>query len=903
MSKLFAIDSMSLFYRGYFAMIRTPLINSKGLNTGGIRLVLSQIIKIIEEEKPDYLAVVSDCSQPTFRHERFPEYKATREKMPDDLVEQLPYLPRLVESLNLPFLRLPGYEADDIVGTLMRECEERGVEGVMVTSDKDYMQLISEKISMINHKNEHVSIPEVYDKFGCTPEQVIDILGLMGDASDNIPGVRGVGQKTATKLVQQFGGIEQVYQNLESVKGKKLKDNLITGKEKAFLSRELVTINCHVPLTQDFEELHLGQSNLYDNPVFHDLLRELEFHTFLSRFEKKKSAKTNVTHTAPSSEDYFELETRGALKFYFKTLSKETPVAFALDCTRESAVSSKINGVSFSKKAGEAIFVPFWKKNGAFNTVAFKEVRKILESPDIPKVGYDLKSSFQELWNADIHPQAFTFDIMLASYLTSPPQTRHELEALMTQKLGKVRTHPYKKEAAQSAQLSMLPEEETESVNPFFFCENADSLLQLHSVFSTLLSRGEMEDLYDQVEIPLIQVLAQLECSGINLDLQQLKVVDQDFEDRLEALRSIIYALADEEFNINSILELQKVLYDKLKLHEKCKIKPKKIKTGNGFSTGEETLEKMTRFELPQRLLQYRTLNKLKTTYLNAMPSWLEKTTQKVHSTFNQAATATGRLSSDSPNLQNIPIRSESGRKIRELFVPSSSENILLSADYSQIELRVVAHYSKDPTFLEAFRHQKDIHTLTAAAIFKVPEAEVTREMRSSAKEVNFGLIYRMGADRLSIVTQSSKAEAQLFIENFFQKYSTIHALQEQFLEEARSKGYASTLMGRRRYLPEILAKGFSKRLAEGAAINTPIQGTAADIIKMAMLAVDKEIRKAKLNAKMILTVHDELVFDVPQSEAEPLTHLLKEAMENVMPLEVPLQIEVGSGKNWLSAH
>ena len=930
MSRLFAVDSMAVLYRGYFAMIRTPLINSKGLNTSGIRTFLMQLIKIIEDEKPDYLAVVTDSSEPTFRHKMYPEYKATREKMPEDLVEQLPYLPRLVESLNLPYLKLPGYEADDIVGTLMRLCKEAEIEGVMVSSDKDFMQLITEKVLMLNHRNERIGIPGVIEKFGCTPQQVIEILGLMGDSSDNIPGVRGVGEKTAMKLIGEYGNIETIYENLDKINGKSLKEKLISGHSSALLSRKLATIDCHVPLPIELEKVHLRETDLYDNPKLFALLEELEFNTLLNRLLKKNKLKSSESAEVPAKKlevpeleeqepEFVQngeselnildisceiIETPEQLRKYLRGVTVGDDLAIALNVKGDHQLDLKLEGLALCSNTERSIYLDFYK-SGENQEEMFAEVKKMIESTANPKIFHGLKKALQLFAILGVELKGVFTDVKLASHMTDPLARRYDLDYLLGRKLNLCRKSLEAADTMQKeSQLSMFDEDEMGDQNEYIkYCENSSIILRLHRQLVAQMKQTGMEAAFQNIEIPLVGTLAKLEQSGIRFDVEVISKIALEFEERLTELRQKIMEMAGEEFNPNSVIELQNILFEKLKLHEHYKIKPKKIKLGNQMSTDEETLEKIAENELPRAILDYRTINKLKNTYVDQLPTYIHRTSGCIHSTFRQTGTATGRLSSENPNLQNIPVRSSEGRRIRRAFISSGKEKTLVSADYSQIELRIVAHYSKDPTFIDAYRNNLDIHALTASAIFKVPEKEVTREMRSRAKEVNFGLIYRMGAERLSIVTKTSKAEAKEFIERYFEKYSTIHALQERFLEQARKEGFTETMFGRRRYLPEINGKGLLKRMAEGAAINTPIQGSAAEIIKLAMIAVDKQICEKQMQSRMILTVHDELVFDTLKEELDELCKTIQQTMENVVGLEVPLLVEIGKGENWLEAH
>lgn len=915
MARLFALDSMAILYRNYFAMIRSPMFNSKGLNTSGIFGFFSQIVRIIESEQPDYLAVVSDTAEPTFRHQRYPEYKATREKMPDDLVEQLPYLPRLVEALNLPFIAMPGYEADDVIGTLMRVCREQQVDGMMVTSDKDYMQLVTESILMFNHKNQKIGIKQVEEKFGCAPGQVIDILGLMGDSSDNVPGVKGVGEKTAIKLISQYGSIPDLYDSIDELPKNKLKEKLINDRENAFLSRELVTIDINVPLEISLPDLSLKSTNLHDNQALIEILEELEFNSFLKKFRSSStpppadSFRPVIESSLPEKESIrvdpvtvSRIETLGAFEELLDSAAASGRIACDVITPGERFMDETVSGLVFSTDSGRAAYLSL--KDPALadhRQSVFKHLKQAFEASDIIKVVYNWKHILQLLEREGIDSGKEVFDVMLVAHLVEAEERDYTLAGILNrQQQTDIRYH-YSSKKARPADLKIDPESETDLGEAH--AEAAGFLWQLQPYLNEQLQRTGMSKTYRYVEIPLAEVLAGVERNGVKIDAEILKNISSEFETRLQDLSRTIFEISGEEFNINSVVDLQSVIYEKLKLHELCQVKPKKIKLGNKMSTDEETLEKMSSHPLPGVVLQYRELNKLKNTYVDQLPTFVHPKTGRIHSSFRQTVAATGRLASDNPNLQNIPVRTEEGRRIRSAFVPSDKNHVLISADYSQIELRVVAHYSKDPTFMDAYRQNLDIHAVTAAAIFDVAEDQVDREMRSKAKEVNFGLIYRMGPERLSLITRTSKTEAKNFIERYFRKYATIHALQEQFLEFARKEGYSRTLMGRRRYLPGINGRGLHRRMAEGAAVNTPIQGSAAEIIKLAMNAIARRLQAEKRKAKMILTVHDELVFDTPLEEKAAVIELVKQEMENVITLEVPLVAEVGTGENWLEAH
>lgn len=919
MTTLFALDSMAILYRNYFAMIRSPMINSKGLNTSGIFGFFSQIMRIIDTEHPDYLAVVSDTIEPTFRHKQYPDYKATREKMPDDLVEQLPYLPRLVEALKLPYITFPGFEADDIIGTLMRICTEQGIMGTMVTSDKDYMQLITESNCMYNHKNQKLGIKQVQEKFGCRPDQVIDVLGLMGDSSDNVPGVKGVGEKTAIKLIEQFGSIPNLYAHLDELPNNKMKEKLVASKGDAFLSRELVTINLNVPLMVSLADLKMDHGTLTDNEELIAILEELEFKSFLKKFRTPATVSvTAIEETAAPGESEVDnlpqvltpvaevkvhkLETKEALASLLQSVADSKQFGFDVLNQGDRLIGGTVAGLLFAVDAENAWYLPLQEARSIDDvTSIMNEVKRIIESAAIQKVVYNWKQLLQMLLPHGITFGNAVMDVMLAAHLVETEERDYSLEAILARQLGYTcRTvSPAKKQKMPAEQLVI----ELDSDYLLAACDKVGVLLQLNRHLTNQLAQTGMLQTYHYVERPLAEVLAKMEKNGVRIDSTILATISTEFEARLSSLSERIYESAGATFNINSVVDLQSVLYDKLQLHVQTNVKPKAIKLGNKLSTDEETLEKMAAHPLPGLILQYRELNKLKNTYVDQLPTFVNPRSDRIHSSFRQTVAATGRLASDNPNLQNIPIRTEEGRRIRSVFIPSDSDHVLISADYSQIELRVIAHFSKDPTFMAAYRQNLDIHTLTAAAIFEVPEAQVTREMRSKAKEVNFGLIYKMGPERLSLITQTSKAEAKGFIERYFQKYSTIHNLQEYFLECARKQGYAQTLLGRRRYLPAINGRGLHRRMAEGAAVNTPIQGTAAEIIKLAMTSIQNRLEKEQLKTKMILSVHDELVFDTPRQEKDHIISLVKREMEKVITLEVPLIAEVGVGINWLEAH
>jgi DNA polymerase-1 len=904
MPSLYAVDTMAVLYRSHFAMIRAPLINSKGVNVSGLNGLLWTLIGILERRQPDYLAVVSDSPEPTFRHHRYPDYKATREKMPEELVSQLPYIPRIVEALALPYLILPGFEADDIIGTLVELGRAAGLEIFMVSGDKDFMQLIAPGTRMYSAKGDQVTLTAedgVREKFGCTPDQVVEVLALMGDASDNVPGVRGVGPKTASKLIEQFGSLANLYAHLDQVKGDKLRQSLEAHRDDAFLSRELVTIRRDVPLAAGLDALRVHPTTLAGNPALIDLLGELEFQSLRDRILKQGIA--GAAAPAPARR-YVTLDTLEAVRAQAERWQAAPMLVLDTETTGLDTLGDRIVGLSFSVEAGEAFYIPLNHPALAPRRAEVLAVlRPLLEGAQPPKAGHNMKFDLHMLLGAGIEVRGAAHDTMIASHLTEPAERRHDLDSVALRRLNvtKIKTETLIGKGKDEITMEQAPIDRVAE----YACEDAEVTFRLYRFFTPRLKEMEQQAVFERVEMPLVPVLVRMERAGIRFDPQGAAELSRDLAAKLEQARAQIYELAGErDWNINSVPDLQHILYEKLKLHEALGVRPKKIKTGLGLSTDEETLEKMAQHAFVRALLDYRGLAKLKSTYLDQLSGFIHPQTGKIHTSFRQTAAATGRLASDNPNLQNIPVRSEEGRKVRALFLPSDDGHVLVSADYNQVELRVVADYSGDPTFLEAFRTGQDIHRLTAAAIFGVAPEAVDREMRAVAKEVNFGLIYRMGAERLALVTARPKDEARAFIARYFEKYGTIRALQDALVEQARKEGYATTKLGRRRYLTEINSgNSQAARLAEGAAINTPIQGTAAEIIKLAMIAVDRQLRERRMRSRMVLTIHDELLFDTPRDELEALKLLITREMEGAMALKVPLKVDIGVGKNWLEAH
>ena len=899
--RLFAVDTMAVLYRSHFALIRNPLINSRGVNVSGLRGLVWTLLALLERERPEYLAVVADSPEPTFRHQAYGPYKATREKMPAELVGQLPYIPRLVQALGLPYLVMPGFEAYDIIGTLVRQATQQGLEVMMVSGDKDYLQLVSERVRMVQLKGEDMlvtGLEGVAARFGCGPEGVVQVLALMGDASDNVPGVKGVGEKTAIKLVQTFGTLENLYQNLEQVKGDKLKATLAAERELAFLSRELVTIRQDVPLAVGLDALRLPEGSPAHNAAFVALLAELELHQFRDKLLGQREQAT-----PKPALDWHVLDSLEAVAGLLPRWRQAELLAVDTETTGLNVMGDRIVGISLACGPQEAWYIPLNAPALSTQRQALLDLlRPLLEGKTPPKCGHNLKFDMHMLLTEGIALGGLAQDTLIASHLLEPAERRHDLDSVALRRLGltKIPTESLLGKGKTQTTMDQLPIPQVAE----YACEDAEATWRLAQIFAPQLAEQGEETMFRQVEMALLPVLMHMERAGVRFDTQGAQALSAELAGRLDALREQVYEIAGErEFNVNSVPDLQRILYEKLKLHEVLNVRLRKIKTGIGFSTDEETLEKLAAHPLPRTLLAYRQLAKLKNTYLDALPGFVHPADGRIHTTFRQAVAATGRLASDNPNLQNIPVRSSEGQKVRALFLPADSEHVLLSADYSQIELRVVADYSRDPTFLEAYRTNQDIHSLTAQAIFQIGPQKVTREQRAVAKEVNFGLIYRMGPDRLSLVTGTSREDAKAFIERFFSRYGAVRQMQDDLMASARKEGYAQTRLGRRRYLPEISQPdSLAGRTAEGMAINTPIQGTAAEIIKLAMIRVDRRLRQEKLRSRMVLTIHDELLFDVPKAELAAVQRLATEEMEAAMTLAVPLKVDIGYGPNWLEA-
>ena len=904
--RLYLIDGSAVFYRAYFAFIRNPLFNSKGENTSATYGFTLQLMKILSDERPDYIAVVFDTKEPTFRHKKFADYKATRQKMPEEMADQYPRILEIVQAFRIPIIEEPGYEADDVIGTLAKRAEKKDIETYMVTGDKDFMQLLSPLIKM--YKVRPGKDPEIWDlerlknEYGLTPEQVPDFLALMGDKSDNIPGVPKVGEKTALELLRQFGSLENLYANLDKVTKPALRKRLEENKELAFLSRELVTIDTNVPVQVDIEALKAQKA---DGEKLRRIFEELEFRSLMDRLPEFTGEESGGIQTFQNSEqDYQLIDSPQKLEELAQQLRSSPFFVFDTETTGLDVFRSDIIGLSFSLKPFQAYYVPLHLEgSGITADTIFSTLKPIFEDASIHKGGQNIKFDGLMLWQHDVDLQGIAFDTMIAHYLLHPGSRQHNLDTLSMQYLN-YRMIPIEKLIGKKGknQLNMkdIP---VEVVFPYA-CEDADITYRLKEILEAKLKETDTYSLFRQVEMPLVEVLMQMEKNGVKLDVPFLKEMSARLADELKRLEGEIYQIAGEEFNINSPQQLGVILFEKLQIHTQFGVKRAGRTPTGQYSTSESVLEKYQSHPLVSKILEYRKLKKLKSTYVDALPKLVSPRTGRLHTSFNQTVTATGRLSSSDPNLQNIPIRDPLGQEIRRAFIPERPEDFILSADYSQIELRIMAHLSGDPGLKEAFERGEDIHASTAAAIFDIPISEVTPEHRRKAKEVNFGIIYGISPYGLASRLGIDPEEAKQIIFNYFARFPRVNDYITHVLAFAHRNKYVTTILNRRRYIPEIDSKnGNVRQNAERIAINTTIQGSAADLIKIAMINIHRYLKENKLQTRMMLQVHDELVFEVPADELEQVKPEIRRLMESAMELTVPLKVDIGVGKNWLEAH
>jgi DNA polymerase-1 len=926
--KLFLLDSMALIYRAYFALSKNPRMTSYGLNTSAILGFANALWDVIKNEKPTHLGVAFDSRGPTLRHEEFVEYKAHREEMPEDIGKSLPYIIRLLEAFNIPILQLEGYEADDIIGTMARKAVKHGFTTFIMSPDKDFGQLVSDRIFIykpgrMGDKPEVLGVKEICRKYDIKdPVQVIDILGLMGDASDNIPGLPNVGEVTAKKLIGEYGSVEEVINNEEKLKGR-LKETVAAHAQQALFSKKLATIILDVPVNFDEEHLRLAGPDI---PALKELFRELEFRTFAARVlpelegkmmpatteteqardlftagetispeETGEAAEKKTIHTTPHR--YHLVDTKEKRQKLIAMLKEQKAICFDTETTGLDPNSSELVGMSFAVRPHEAWYVVI-PDNYHDACGVLDEFKNLFEDPSIEKTGQNIKFDMLMLRWYNITVKGKLFDTMLAHYLLQPDM-RHNMDFLAETYLSYTPVsieHLIGKKG--TAQLSMRTVD-YETIKDYA-AEDADVTLQLRELFAPRLRETNTLRLFDDIEMPLVPVLACMEAEGIKIDPAILNDYSIQLQQEIKELEKTIQDMAGEEFNIASPKQLGEILYEKLKISDH----PRQTRTGQ-YSTSEDVLVKLSgRHPIIQNILDYRSLTKLKSTYVDVLPQLINPRTGRIHTSFNQAVAATGRLSSNNPNLQNIPVRTERGREIRKAFVPRDDNHLLLSADYSQIELRLIAEMSGDEAMGEAFRQGLDIHAATAARVFGVTIDGVTGEMRRQAKMVNFGIIYGISAFGLSERLNIPRKEAADLINQYFIKYPGIKKYMENTIAFAKKNGYVETMMKRRRYIRDInsgnaVVRGFAER----NAINAPAQGSAADMIKIAMINIFNEFQKRKMETKMILQVHDELVFDVPREEVEAVKPIIREKMISAIPMTVPMEVEMKTGRNWLDAH
>lgn len=944
--RLFLVDAYALIFRGYYAFIKNPRINSKGLDTSAIMGFMNSLLDVIKRERPDHLAVCFDKGGSIDRVEMFEAYKANRDETPEAIRTAIPYIHEILKAMHIPIMVKEGYEADDVIGTLSRQAEKEGYKTYMVTPDKDFAQLVTENVLMYRPKSfgggyETWGIEEVKQKFEVErPEQVIDFLGMMGDSSDNIPGLPGVGEKTAKKFIKEYGSMENLLANTHELKGK-MKENIEANKELGMLSKQLATIMLDVPVTFNAEDFELNHP---DTEKVTEIFQELEFRQLLTNFLKTFDVETSklddtrndsakISPTEKMTEErigtagagqfslfgadgvsavktaigrnninsvphfYQTVESGMATSIFIKTLLKQTSVCFDTETTNLNPLVAQLVGIAFSWEVGKGYYLPFPEEFDKAKQL-LEQLRPFFENESIEKIGQNLKYDIKVLAKYHIDVKGKLFDTMLAHYLINPDM-RHNMDVLaetylnytpvsITELIGK-------KGKNQSSMRDVPLEQQTE-----YAVEDADITLQLKEHFEKELGEANTQKLFDDIEIPLLRVLAAMELEGINLDVKFLNSLSEQLNSDIATLEKSIYEAAGETFNIASPKQLGDVLFDKLKLVDK----PKKTKTGQ-YATGEEILSYLAKnHPIVQDILDYRGLTKLKSTYVDALPNQVEPSTGRVHTDYMQTVAATGRLSSNNPNLQNIPIRTERGRQVRKAFIPRNEDYTLLAADYSQIELRIIAALSEENNMIEAFKNGEDIHASTASKVFNVPIEQVTREQRSNAKTVNFGIIYGVSAFGLSNQTDLSRGEAKDLIDTYYETYPKLKAYISKQIAFARENGYVQTVLGRRRYLNDINSRNQVVRgAAERNAVNAPIQGSAADIIKIAMINIFKKLNEGNFKSKMLLQVHDELVFDAYKPELNQLKTMVKTEMEQAFKLNVPLLVELGEGNNWLEAH
>ena len=923
---LFLLDAYALIYRGYYAFIKNPRINSKGLDTSAILGFMNSLLEIIRSQKPDYIGVAFDKGGSVSRKEMFVEYKSNRDKTPEPIIMAIPYIKNILEGMNIPILEQEGFEADDIIGTVAKKAEKKNFKVFMVTPDKDFSQLVSENIFLckparMGNGMEIWGTKEVNEKFETeSPEQVVDFLGMMGDSVDNIPGLPGVGEKTAKKFLKEYGSLENLLSNSHLIPGK-LGEKITNNKELGIISKELAKIILDVPIDYNLKDFKFTEP---DKKKVLEVFDELEFRRIKEAFfkiygteiqtdnsvDKPVSIQTNLfdqsqytessnnkSNSSSSISSYQFIENLEELKFFIDKLMQQSVVSFDTETESLNSLETKLVGISFSWKKHTGYFVSF-NNDDKQNNEFIELLKPFFESNQIEKIGHNLKFDIKVLFKYGINVCAPIYDTMIAHYIINPDM-RHNLDSLSESYLNHSPISIEDLIGKRGKDQKNIRDISIEKITKYSV-EDPDLCLQLKEIFDKEIKNNNLNEIFSEIELPIIEVLSFMEKEGIKIDEKYLKSLEDDFQNELTLLGNKIFKESGEDFNLNSPKQLGDILFNKLKLVSN----PKKTKTGQ-FSTSEEVLSALAKdHQIISNILEWRSLDKLLNTYVRALPNEINSNTGRIHTKFNQAVTSTGRLSSNNPNLQNIPIRTENGQKIRKAFTPRDKDFILMCADYSQIELRIIASLSGDANMIDAFNKDEDIHTSTASRIFNVPHNEVSREQRGNAKTVNFGIIYGVSAFGLSQQTNLNRKEAKILIDNYYENYPTLREYMSKQIDFARENGYVETLMGRRRYLTNINSQnGMIRSADERNAINAPIQGSAADIIKIAMKNIFNILNKKQFKSKMILQIHDELVFDVHRSELDKIKKVVKNSMENAVTLNIPLKVDIGTGKNWLEAH
>jgi DNA polymerase-1 len=889
---LYLIDGSSYIYRAFYGV--RHLSTSTGIPTNAIYGFGNMLNRVLREKSPVYLAIALDAPGPTFRHDLSPNYKANRPRMPENLSTQIPFIKRLITALGVPYMEIPGYEADDIIGTLATWASDQGADVVMISGDKDLLQLVSPKVHMWDSMKDEVFGPEEVEKrFGVSASQVVEVMGLAGDSSDNIPGVPGIGPKTAQRLIKEFGSIENLLAGLDKVSKERERKRLEAHSEQAIMSLALATIKCDIPLDKDWQDFELGEADRGD---LVNLYRDLEFKKLLQELEEIQIG------VAPEEirRDYQLITTTDGLEPILSQIRQSRKVAFSVMSSDEGSFGSDLVGLALAWGLGHGCYLPLSHLSEShYASLDQSEVMRllapILSDPRVQKVIHNSKQAWIILNSLDVELSGLQFDTMLAAYVLDPGKRVQNLEVLAREHLdvSLLALEDLVGTGKKRRSIASVPLEQVSS----YAGDQAVFALQLADILDEKIKAANQATLFNDIELPLVKVLARMEIKGVKVDVERLDLLAKGFSERLEVSTEKIYHMAGEPFNVNSPQQLGRILFDKLGL-------PMGKKTKTGYSTSMEVLSSLApHHPLPGEVLNYRSLMKMKNTYVDALPRMVNSDTGRIHTSYNQTATVTGRLSSSEPNLQNIPVRTEEGREIRRAFVADSG-NLLISADYSQIELRILAHYSGDEALLEAFSEGEDIHLRTAAEIFGVQTDAVSAEMRRQAKAINFGIIYGMSSFRLAKDLGIPQKTGHEIIERYFERYQGVRSYVEEMPRTGREQGFVATLFNRKRFLPDLNSRNRNiRQFAERTAINTPIQGSAADIIKLAMIRIDAELERRSLPARMIMQVHDELVFEVEVGEAQEVAHLVQYEMESVASLAVPLVVEAGIGANWDEAH